>query len=121
METPLEWRELSFHLRMDRITKLYIKMCTDIKLFNGRRMDKSYFKIKSFLSSRPADEVAKLYDYLYTLEEPVMATLSEIYQIAEKHRNSKLFDKQMDKTKEMVKNRNIQKYADITISDIMSL
>jgi hypothetical protein len=121
MENPIEWRDLNKNLRNDRVTKLYIGKCTDIKLFNNRRLDNSYFKIKNYFNSRPDDEVAKIFDYLYELEGKVNCTLSEIYKLAEKYRKDKLFEEQVGKSKEMVKNGQIKKYEDITISDIMSL
>ena len=48
-------------------------------MFLGKKWNPSYGKIRSFLSKRPVEETALLYDYLYSLPEKTPMDLSGVY------------------------------------------
>lgn len=114
---PKEWRELPVNKRLDVLTKLFIIRCTNLQLFSNKGICRDYFRIRNYFRSRPDDEVAKIYDYIFCLKEKTPMDLHDTYNMAEIYRKKVLFEEEQEKLSKV----DITHYADITLGDIMNL
>lgn len=112
---PLEWRDRSWKSRIDIMTKLFIMRCTNEPLFSNGRLSTSYFKIRNFFRSKPNDEVAMIYDFVFTLQFRTVTDLTNIYMVSEIYRKKLLHEAEQRKVKEL----SVYKYKDITIGDVL--
>lgn len=116
-KVPEEWRALPDNKRLDSVTKLYLIKCTTKNIWENGKMVKDYFRIRMFFRSRPDDEVAKIYDYLYSLLDKKIVSLSDIYQLSEIYRKKMLYEKEKDK----LRNMEVKEYEEITIETILNM
>jgi hypothetical protein len=115
--TPAKWRDLPYSKRLDVVVKQYLLSCTDLNLFPNGKMNPSYFAIRKFLDKRPLDEIAKIYDFLYSLTDKHYVNITGLYDEAERHRKKLLADEQKAKIAEM----KVEQYKEISLDDILNL
>lgn len=79
--------------QLDKFKKLhilasgYVTRCTKEELHVDGKYNRAYYQVRNFLFKKPDSELNYLYDYLYTIGDKQVMSLTEFYEAAKKYRD----------------------------------
>ena len=77
---------IDYKKMIDIVAKTYINKCTNEKLFSSGKMNPVYFMVRATLLKKDYTEVKTLCDYVTTIEDKCIMSLTDLFKQAEEYR-----------------------------------
>jgi hypothetical protein len=102
------------------VTKLFFKYCMHESIYWGGKFNPDYFKIRAFFNKQDNITIECLIEYLMSLEQKQIMTISELFKNAKEYIQQKQQAYIREQTK-MFKEKNTKEYKEITVEDVLNL
>jgi len=110
---PMDYRKLDSKRRIHILARLFVDRCTNAEVRNGKQPI-DYFRVRSFLKTKPNLELNYLYDFLYTLDKKKLMSMTEFYQAAISYRDA------VNLKAKMYQGTEVEPYEEINVDSFLA-